>query len=90
MECAVYMGEVDIERQALNVFRMKLLGAQVFPVSSGSRTLKDAVNEALRDWVATVESTHYCLGSVMGAAPLPLDGARAATRDRRRGATPVP
>jgi tryptophan synthase beta chain len=71
MECAVYMGEVDIERQALNVFRMKLLGAQVFPVSSGSRTLKDAVNEALRDWVATVESTHYCLGSVMGPHPYP-------------------
>ena len=71
MECAVYMGEVDIDRQALNVFRMKLLGAQVFPVSSGSRTLKDAVNEALRDWVATVESTHYCIGSVMGPHPYP-------------------
>jgi tryptophan synthase beta chain len=71
MECAVYMGEVDVERQALNVFRMKLLGAEVFPVSSGSRTLKDAVNEALRDWVATVETTHYCLGSVMGPHPYP-------------------
>jgi tryptophan synthase beta chain len=71
MECAVYMGEVDVERQALNVFRMKLLGAEVFPVSSGSRTLKDAVNEAMRDWVATVETTHYCLGSVMGPHPYP-------------------
>ncbi|HKA04280.1 MAG TPA: tryptophan synthase subunit beta [Acidimicrobiales bacterium] len=71
MDCAVYMGEVDIERQALNVFRMKLLGAEVFPVSSGSRTLKDAVNEAMRDWVATVETTHYCLGSVMGPHPYP-------------------
>jgi tryptophan synthase beta chain len=71
MECAVYMGAVDVERQALNVFRMKLLGAQVFPVESGSRTLKDAVNEALRDWVASVETTHYCLGSVMGPHPYP-------------------
>jgi tryptophan synthase beta chain len=71
MECAVYMGDVDVDRQALNVFRMKLLGAQVFPVSSGSRTLKDAVNEALRDWVGTVESTHYCIGSVMGPHPYP-------------------
>jgi tryptophan synthase beta chain len=71
LECIVYMGEVDVERQALNVFRMKLLGAEVRPVSSGSRTLKDAVNEAMRDWVATVESTHYCLGSVMGPHPYP-------------------
>jgi tryptophan synthase beta chain len=67
----VYMGEVDVERQALNVFRMELLGAEVRPVSSGSRTLKDAVNEAMRDWVASVENTHYCLGSVMGAHPYP-------------------
>jgi tryptophan synthase beta chain len=65
------MGAVDVERQALNVFRMKLLGAEVFPVESGSRTLKDAVNEALRDWVATVEESHYCLGSVMGPHPYP-------------------
>src|SRR5207248_4477159 len=65
------MGEVDVERQALNVFRMELLGAEVRPVSSGSRTLKDAINEALRDWVATVETTHYCLGSVMGPHPYP-------------------
>ena len=71
LECVVYMGEVDTERQALNVFRMELLGAEVRPVRSGSRTLKDAVNEALRDWVATVETTHYCLGSVMGPHPYP-------------------
>ncbi|HEV7888011.1 MAG TPA: tryptophan synthase subunit beta [Acidimicrobiales bacterium] len=71
LECVVYMGEVDVERQALNVFRMKLLGAEVRPVSSGSRTLKDAINEAMRDWVASVETTHYCLGSVMGPHPYP-------------------
>src|SRR3954471_14834231 len=71
MSCKVYMGAVDVERQALNVFRMKLLGAEVEAVHSGSRTLKDAVNEAMRDWVATVESTHYCLGSVMGPHPYP-------------------
>jgi tryptophan synthase beta chain len=71
LECVVYMGEVDTERQALNVFRMQLLGAEVRPVKSGSRTLKDAVNEALRDWVATVETSHYCLGSVMGPHPYP-------------------
>jgi tryptophan synthase beta chain len=71
LQCVVYMGEVDMERQELNVFRMRLLGADVRPVRSGSRTLKDAVNEALRDWVATVGSTHYCLGSVMGPHPFP-------------------
>ena len=71
MECVVYMGEVDIARQALNVFRMKLLGAEVRPALSGSRTLKDAVNEAMRDWVATVETSHYCLGSAMGPHPYP-------------------
>ena len=70
-ECVVYMGEVDMARQQLNVFRMKLLGAEVRPASSGSRTLKDAVNEAMRDWVATVEGSHYCLGSVMGPHPYP-------------------
>ena len=70
-ECRIYMGEVDVERQALNVFRMKLLGSEVIPVSSGSRTLKDAINETLREWVATVETTHYCLGSVMGPHPYP-------------------
>jgi tryptophan synthase beta chain len=71
LECTVYMGEVDMARQALNVFRMRLLGAEVRPASTGSRTLKDAVNEALRDWVATVEDTHYCLGSAMGPHPYP-------------------
>ena len=71
MECVVYMGEVDTHRQELNVFRMELLGAEVRPVYSGSRTLKDAVNEALRDWVASVGNTHYCVGSVMGPHPFP-------------------
>ncbi len=71
LECVVYMGEVDTQRQELNVFRMRLLGAEVVPVTSGSRTLKDAVNEALRAWVSTVETTHYCLGSVMGPHPYP-------------------
>ena len=71
MECLVYMGEVDMARQELNVFRMRLLGSEVRPATSGSRTLKDAVNEAMRDWVATVENTHYCLGSVMGPHPYP-------------------
>jgi tryptophan synthase beta chain len=69
--CIVYMGAVDTERQALNVWRMKLLGAEVVPVESGSATLKDAVNEAMRAWVASVESTHYCLGSAMGPHPFP-------------------
>ncbi len=71
MSCKVYMGSVDVERQALNVFRMKLLGSEVEAVHSGSRTLKDAVNEAMRDWVANVDGTHYCLGSVMGPHPYP-------------------
>src|SRR3954463_16373283 len=71
LECKVYMGAVDVERQALNVFRMRLLGSDVEAVHSGSRTLKDAVNEAMRDWVATVGNTHYCLGSVMGPHPYP-------------------
>jgi len=71
MECVVYMGEVDIVRQELNVFRMNLLGAEVRSVASGSRTLKDAINEALRDWVASVETTHYCIGSVVGPHPFP-------------------
>ena len=71
LECLVYMGAVDVERQGLNVFRMELLGAEVRAVESGSRTLKDAINEALRDWVATVETTHYCIGSVMGPHPYP-------------------
>jgi len=71
LDCVVYMGEVDVARQALNVYRMELLGAEVRPALSGSRTLKDAVNEAMRDWVATVEDTYYCLGSVMGPHPYP-------------------
>ena len=72
LECVVYMGEEDIARQALNVFRMKLLGAQVIPVASGSRTLKDAINEAIRDWVTNVGNTHYLLGSTVGPHPYPM------------------
>jgi tryptophan synthase beta chain len=71
LDCKVYMGAVDMARQELNVFRMRLLGAEVEAVHSGSRTLKDAVNEAMRDWVATVGDTHYCIGSVMGPHPYP-------------------
>ncbi len=71
LECTVFMGEVDIVRQELNVFRMELLGATVVPVTSGSKTLKDAVNEAMREWVTCVNDTHYCLGSVMGPHPFP-------------------
>jgi tryptophan synthase beta chain len=70
--CAVYMGEVDIKRQALNVFRMKLLGAEVIPVRSGSKTLKDAVNETIRDWVTNVRTTYYIIGSVVGPHPYPM------------------
>jgi tryptophan synthase beta chain len=98
MECIVYMGEVDMARQALNVFRMRLLGAEVRPALTGSRTLKDAVNEAMRHWVAVVESTHYCLGSVMGPHPYPWmvrefqrvigDEARAQCRALLDGADP--
>ena len=72
LECIVYMGEEDIRRQKLNVFRMKLLGAEVRPVSSGSKTLKDATNEAIRDWVTNVESTYYLVGSVVGPHPYPM------------------
>jgi tryptophan synthase beta chain len=72
MSCVVYMGEVDTERQALNVARMRLLGAEVIPVKTGSRTLKDAINDALRDWVANVENTHYLLGTVAGPHPFPV------------------
>ncbi len=72
LECVVYMGETDIERQKPNVFRMQLLGAEVRPVSSGSKTLKDATNEAIRDWVSNVESTHYIIGSVVGPHPYPM------------------
>jgi tryptophan synthase beta chain len=72
LECVVYMGEVDIERQKPNVFRMQLLGAEVIPVSSGSKTLKDATNEAIRDWVTNVGNTHYIIGSVVGPHPYPM------------------
>ncbi len=98
LDCVVFMGAVDVERQALNVFRMRLLGAEVIPVESGSATLKDAINDALRDWVATVESTHYCIGSVVGPHPFPMivrelqrvvgDEARAQCRDLMGGADP--
>jgi tryptophan synthase beta chain len=72
LDCVVYMGEEDVRRQSLNVFRMKLLGAEVRPVASGSRTLKDAINESIRDWVTNVESTHYLLGSAVGPHPYPM------------------
>ena len=71
MECVVYMGEEDMRRQALNVYRMRLMGAQVIPVTSGTRTLKDATSEAIRDWVASVNDSHYIIGSVVGPAPYP-------------------
>ena len=71
LECIIYMGEEDMHRQSLNVFRMKLMGAEVRPVSAGSRTLKDAINEAIRDWVTNVETSHYLLGSVVGPHPYP-------------------
>jgi tryptophan synthase beta chain len=72
LDCTVYMGEEDTRRQALNVARMRMLGAEVTAVATGSRTLKDAINEAFRDWVTTVETTHYCIGSVMGPHPFPV------------------
>ncbi len=72
MECVIYMGSEDMRRQELNVFRMRLLGAEVVPVETGSKTLKDAINEALRDWVTNVKDTHYLLGSVLGPHPYPL------------------
>src|SRR5437763_4229537 len=71
LDCVVYMGEIDVARQELNVFRMQLLGAEVVPIGSGGRTMKDAINEAFRDWVANVETTHYCIGSVVGPHPFP-------------------
>src|SRR5207302_3888492 len=72
LKCDVYMGSEDIRRQNLNVFRMKLMGARVLPVESGSKTLKDALNEALRDWMGSVEHTHYIIGSVVGPHPFPM------------------
>ena len=98
LDCTVFMGEVDTQRQALNVFRMELLGARSTRCGPGSRTLKDAVNEALREWVATVDDTHYCLGSVMGPHPFPYmvrelqrvvgDEAREQCRELLGGADP--
>ena len=72
LHCVVYMGAVDVERQKPNVFRMKMLGAEVRPVMSGSKTLKDAMNEALRDWVTNVADTFYCIGTVAGPHPYPV------------------
>src|SRR5438132_5350856 len=71
LECVVYMGEEDMRRQELNVYRMRLMGAEVVPVTAGTRTLKDATTEAIRDWVATVDTSHYVIGSVVGPAPYP-------------------
>ena len=82
LECVVYMGAVDVERQKPNVFRMKMLGAEVRPVHSGSKTLKDAMNEALRDWVTNVADTFYCIGTVGGPASLSDDGPRLPVGDR--------
>ncbi|MIT52485.1 pyridoxal-phosphate dependent enzyme, partial [Salmonella enterica subsp. enterica] len=72
LECVVYMGADDVERQAMNVYRMRLLGATVVPVTSGTRTLKDAMNEAMRDWVTNVDSTYYVIGTVAGPHPYPM------------------
>src|SRR6185369_530798 len=72
LQCEIYMGAEDIERQSLNVFRMKLMGAKVIPVTSGSKTLKDAMNEAIRDWVTNVRDTFYIIGSVAGMHPYPV------------------
>ena len=84
LECVVYMGSEDVKRQAPNVYRMNLLGATVVPVESGSKTLKDALNEALRDWVTNVENTFYIIGTVAGPHPYPTHGARLPARHRRR------
>ena len=72
MECTVYMGEYDMKRQSVNVLRMRILGAEVIGVSTGSKTLKDAINEAIRDWVTNIDTTHYCIGSVVGPHPYPM------------------
>ena len=90
LDCTVYMGEVDTERQALNVARMQLLGAEVIPVKSGSRTLKDAINEALRDWVASVDHTAYLFGTAAGPHPFPSLVLSFVREHRRRGPPPVP
>ena len=83
MKCVVYMGAVDCERQALNVYRMKLLGAEVVPVNAGQQTLKEAINEAMRDWVTNVRTTHYILGTVLWRASVSDDGAEFPARHRR-------
>ena len=90
LECVVYMGEVDTRRQALNVARMRMLGATVVPVTTGSRTLKDAINEALRDWVANVDTTHYLLGTAAGPHPFPAIVRDFVRRHRHRGPRAVP
>ncbi len=90
LECVVYMGSEDIRRQAPNVERMGLLGAEVRPVEFGTRTLKEATSEAIRDWIANVETTHYVIGSCVGPGAVPRARARAAARDRPRGARAVP
>ena len=100
LKCVVYMGAVDCERQALNVFRMKMLGAEVVPVEAGQQTLKEAINEAMRDWVTHVRTTHYILGTVYGAHPYPLmvrdfqrvigDEARRQNSSSTKGACPTP
>jgi hypothetical protein len=90
MECVIYMGKVDMERQALNVFRMQQLGAEVVPVTAGQETLKEAINEAMRDWVTNVRSTHYILGTAYGAHPYPLMVRDVSKRHRPRGAAADP
>ena len=90
LPCVVYMGEEDIRRQAPNVFSMKLLGAEVRPVTSGSRTLRDAINEAMRDWMSSVETTHYILGSAVGPHPFPADRAGFPVGHRPRDPATVP
>ena len=85
LECVIYMGAVDMERQALNVARMRLLGAEVIAVESGTQTLKDAMNDALRDWVASVDNTHYLIGTVAGPHPFSDAGARVSAGDQHRG-----
>src|SRR4029077_15917347 len=79
LQCEIFMGQEDVRRQSLNVFRMKLLGAKVRVVEAGSRTLKDAMNEALRDWVTNVRSTYYLIGSGAGTPPTPMRGGRFST-----------
>ena len=90
MECIVFMGAEDVRRQSLNVFRMKLLGAEVEVVESGSRTLKDAMNEAIRDWVTNVRDTYYLIGSAVGPHPYPLLVRDFQSRHRPRGARADP